>query len=67
MSFGFGIGDFIAVLDRANSIRVKFVSAPSQFKALADEYARLYDPAPKESFANASIIDLETLPSLSMM
>jgi hypothetical protein len=38
MSFGFGIGDFLAVLSLANEIRKDFVSAPSQFKAISDEY-----------------------------
>lgn len=38
MSFGFSIGDFITVIDRANSIRTNFIGAPAQFKALSDEY-----------------------------
>jgi hypothetical protein len=38
MSFGFGIGDFIAVIDLAKKIRREFVDAPSQFKDISDEY-----------------------------
>jgi len=41
MSFGFSIGDFIAVIELANKIRKDFVNAPSQFKAISDEYAVL--------------------------
>jgi hypothetical protein len=39
MSFGFSIGDFITVIELANRIRKEFVNAPSQFKAISDEYA----------------------------
>jgi hypothetical protein len=38
MSFGFSVGDFIAVIELANKIRKDFVDAPSQFKAISDEY-----------------------------
>lgn len=38
MSFGFGIGDFIAVIEHANKLRKSFVGTPAQFKALSDEY-----------------------------
>ena len=38
MSFGFSIGDFLTVIERANNIRTNFVGAPAQFKALSDEY-----------------------------
>jgi hypothetical protein len=41
MSFGFSIGDFIAVLELANRIRKQFVQAPAQFKAISDEYGLL--------------------------
>ena len=39
MSFGFGIGDFLAAIKLANKIRKEFVDAPSQFKAISDKYA----------------------------
>lgn len=39
MSFGFGVGDFLAVFQLANMIRKGFADAPSQFKAISDEYA----------------------------
>lgn len=38
MSFGFSIGDFLAVISLASKIRKEFVDAPSQFKAISDEY-----------------------------
>ena len=41
MSFGFSIGDFIAVIELANKIRKDFVDAPTQFKAISEEYAIL--------------------------
>ncbi|KAF9874520.1 hypothetical protein CkaCkLH20_08083 [Colletotrichum karsti] len=37
MSFGFGVGDFLAVYQQANKVRKKFAGAPSQFKTIADE------------------------------
>jgi hypothetical protein len=37
MSFGYSVGDFIAILQLANYIRKQFVDAPSQFKAISDE------------------------------
>lgn len=41
MSFGFGVGDFVSVLELANRIRKEFVGAPSQFKAISDECVML--------------------------
>ncbi|KAF7116945.1 hypothetical protein CNMCM5793_005575 [Aspergillus hiratsukae] len=41
MSFGFSIGDFVAVINHANNIRRNFVGAPAQFKALSDEVRNL--------------------------
>jgi hypothetical protein len=37
MSFGFSIGDIIAIGKLANTIRQRFVDAPEQFKAISDE------------------------------
>jgi hypothetical protein len=37
MSFGFSVGDFIAVLQLTNDMRKQFVDAPSQFKAISEE------------------------------
>jgi hypothetical protein len=37
MSFGFSAGDFVAVLQLANTIRERFVGAPEQFKAISNE------------------------------
>jgi hypothetical protein len=41
MSFGFGVGDFIAVFELANKIRKEFADAPNQFKAISNEYVIL--------------------------
>ncbi|KAE8331625.1 hypothetical protein BDV39DRAFT_189592 [Aspergillus sergii] len=41
MSFGFSIGDFLAVIELANKIRKEFIDAPSQFKAIDDEVRNL--------------------------
>ncbi|KFY05410.1 hypothetical protein V491_09146, partial [Pseudogymnoascus sp. VKM F-3775] len=37
MSFGFSVGDFIAVAELANKIRERFVGSPGQFQAIATE------------------------------
>jgi hypothetical protein len=37
MSFGFSVGDFIAVIGLANKIRKVFADAPSQFKDISIE------------------------------
>jgi len=37
MSFGFSVGDFVAVLQLANDVRKQFVDAPSQFRAISEE------------------------------
>ena len=37
MSFGFSVGDFIAI-ELANKGQKEFVDAPSQFKDISDEY-----------------------------
>jgi hypothetical protein len=37
MSFGFSIGDFLAIIELTNKIRREFVSAPSQFKNISDK------------------------------
>lgn len=37
MSFGFGIGDFIAVITLAQKIRDEFQDAPKQYAAISKE------------------------------
>jgi hypothetical protein len=37
MSFGFSVGDFLAVIELTNKIRREFIGAPSQFKNISDE------------------------------
>lgn len=39
MSFGFSVGDFVAVLQLANDVQKQFVDAPSQFRAISEEWA----------------------------
>ncbi|KAI8712989.1 NACHT domain-containing protein [Fusarium sp. LHS14.1] len=41
MSFGFGVGDFIAVLELVNKVRKDFQSAPSQFQDISNEVKSL--------------------------
>ncbi|KAI9668938.1 MAG: hypothetical protein M1829_005250 [Trizodia sp. TS-e1964] len=41
MSFGFGVGDFLAVINLTNKIRKEFMSAPSQFGNISDEVRSL--------------------------
>ncbi|KFZ13854.1 hypothetical protein V501_03493 [Pseudogymnoascus sp. VKM F-4519 (FW-2642)] len=41
MSFGFSVGDFIAVIQLAIKIQKEFVDAPSQFKPISDEVRTL--------------------------
>lgn len=38
MSFGFSVSDFVGAIELANKIRKEFRDAPSQFKAISDEY-----------------------------
>lgn len=37
MSFGFSVGDFVAVIDRVNKLRKSFTDAPNQFKDITAE------------------------------
>ena len=37
MSFGYSIGDCIAILVLANNLRERFVDAPEQFEAISNE------------------------------
>lgn len=43
MSFGFSIGDFLAVIGLVNKIRKDFVGAPSQFKDISNVYVTAID------------------------
>lgn len=43
MSFGFSVGDFLAVIKLANKIRKDFVGAPSQFSSISDAYVTAID------------------------
>jgi hypothetical protein len=37
MSFGFGISDFITVIQLAKDVRDQFVEAPEQYKSISDQ------------------------------
>lgn len=37
MSFGFGVGDFLAVIKLAEALRSRFAGAPEQYKSIATE------------------------------
>ena len=41
MSFGFSIGDFLAVIELATKIRKNFADAPSEFKGALDVYVHM--------------------------
>ncbi|KAJ5151324.1 uncharacterized protein N7482_010576 [Penicillium canariense] len=41
MSFGFGLGDFLAVLQLANDLRGRFAQAPREYKAITEEVESL--------------------------
>lgn len=37
MSFGFGVGDFLAVIEIATKIRAAYIEAPEHIRTLSDE------------------------------
>lgn len=37
MSFGFGVGDFLAVIELANKVRQKWKDAPEEYDTMKDE------------------------------
>lgn len=41
MSFGFGVGDIIAVSKFVNRVRKDFVGSPKEFKDISDEWVQL--------------------------
>ncbi|KAJ5747465.1 uncharacterized protein N7511_009161 [Penicillium nucicola] len=41
MSFGFGVGDFLAVIKLASKVRKNLIDAPVQFQAISDEVRNL--------------------------
>ncbi|KAL4782320.1 ankyrin repeat-containing domain protein [Aspergillus varians] len=41
MSFGFGVGDFLAIIQLANDLRGRFAQAPTEYKAIAEEVESL--------------------------
>ncbi|CAI7643775.1 unnamed protein product [Penicillium pancosmium] len=47
MSFGFSVGDFLAVLNLVNTVRKQFKDAPGQFKSISDD--------PQAEFSNDSV------------
>jgi Cdc6-like AAA superfamily ATPase len=61
MSFGFGVGDFIAVINEVSKLRKAVVGAPPQFKELSDEYVLLIRCIMTELFANMCLSRLRAL------
>ncbi|KAL3477687.1 hypothetical protein BJX99DRAFT_225932 [Aspergillus californicus] len=41
MSLGFGVGDFLAVIQLANDLRGRFAQAPKEYKAITEEVESL--------------------------
>ncbi|KAL3456121.1 hypothetical protein BJX64DRAFT_281571 [Aspergillus heterothallicus] len=41
MSFGFGVGDFLAAFELANKLRRRFVNAPAEFRLLSEDVKQL--------------------------
>ncbi|KAL9578548.1 MAG: hypothetical protein Q9203_007054 [Teloschistes exilis] len=68
MSFSFGVGDCIAVLDLASKIRKRFVDSPVQFRAACDEVKSLSnvlrdleDIFPERNLTNEQTASLEDI------
>ena len=66
MSFGYSIGDLIAVVQLANKVRRRFVDSPSQFRAISDEVKCLSnllrdldDMIPDRSLTQKHVVDLQ--------
>ena len=66
MSFGYSVGDLIAVVQLANEVRRRFVDSPAQFRAISDEVKCLSnllrdldDIVPGRSFTQKQAVDLK--------
>ena len=66
MSFGYSIGDLIAVVQLANKVRRRFVDSPAQFRAISDEVKCLSnllrdldDMTPDRSLTQKHVVDLQ--------
>ena len=66
MSFGYSVGDLIAVVQIANKIRRRFVDSPAQFQAISDEVKGLSnvlrdldDIIPDRSLSQEQVVDLQ--------
>lgn len=66
MSFGYSVGDLIAVVQLANKVRRRFVDSPAQFCAISDEVKCLSnllrdidDIVPGRSFTHKQAVDLK--------
>lgn len=66
MSFGYSVGDFIAVVQIANKVRRRFVDSPAQFQAISDEAKSLSnvlrdldDIIPDRSLSQEQVVDLQ--------
>ncbi|KGO73992.1 hypothetical protein PITC_040120 [Penicillium italicum] len=67
MSFGFGVGDFLATLKLADELKKRFAQAPSEFKAISGEikslWAVLHDlnDIPKEGLSVRQKSEMESI------
>ena len=43
MSFGFSIGDFLAIIELISKVRKDFADAPNQFQNISDEFVAFLD------------------------
>lgn len=70
MSFGFGIGDFITVIQLATKLRKDFSDAPKRFEGISDEVKSLsillsdvavHEESAANSLSSSETEDLKTL------
>lgn len=43
MSFGYSVGDFVLLVQLTNDLRGRFAQAPSQYKAITEEYDKPFN------------------------
>ncbi|KAI1758603.1 hypothetical protein GGR53DRAFT_235544 [Hypoxylon sp. FL1150] len=57
MSFGFGVGDFIAAFELVNKLRKGFAGAPDQFQQISNEL-KIFDDALRNTDVSLSVHDI---------
>ncbi|RAH64392.1 uncharacterized protein BO66DRAFT_242507 [Aspergillus aculeatinus CBS 121060] len=67
MSFGFGVGDFLATLQLADNLKKRFAQAPSGFKAISADVKSLWavlhdlDDIPKDGLSATQKAELDVI------